>query len=233
MDPEIEAWWRSLKHQWALPPSARQRGDHPPVGGVLRPRKQQCFHIRPFEDRRPTRCTSAWGRGTGDLPLPFLLYTRPRRWYAFMHSPGLPWSESSGSLALVIDLRTYGTFALNWSRFLAAIVALARWRYLSTSERVAANFGTLQFAHAGWSMGSNGRKSGTNLSLRSRPSLLAIASIRVADRISSGTGSTLCLTALTVCRRRLLYRSRSALCSRPLFETRRFRRTSCPDHAAP
>jgi len=36
----IEAWWRSLKPPVALPSSARQRRDHSPAGGVLRPRTQ-------------------------------------------------------------------------------------------------------------------------------------------------------------------------------------------------
>jgi len=36
----IEAWWRSPQTSVALSPSARQRYDQPPVGGVLRPRTQ-------------------------------------------------------------------------------------------------------------------------------------------------------------------------------------------------
>ena len=36
----IEAWWRSLKHQWLFLHSLEQRRDDPPAGGVLRPGTQ-------------------------------------------------------------------------------------------------------------------------------------------------------------------------------------------------
>src|SRR5688572_1835815 len=57
----IEAWWRSLKHQWLF---------LHPLDSVATIRRlvafyvhdtTTCLHIRRFEDRRPTRCTSAPG----------------------------------------------------------------------------------------------------------------------------------------------------------------------------
>ena len=38
----IEAWWRSLKHQWLFLPPIGQHGHRPSPGGVLRRRTQPC-----------------------------------------------------------------------------------------------------------------------------------------------------------------------------------------------
>jgi serine/threonine protein kinase len=68
-----------------------------------------------------------------------LVRKRPR---ARLHA--IAWTALVGIvsvLTFVLDLRISGTPALIWSRLLEAIFALGWWRYLMTSERVAANFG--------------------------------------------------------------------------------------------
>ena len=57
----IEAWWRSLKHQWLF--SIRSRASRRSAGWCRSTSRNTttCFRIRRFEDRRRTRCTSAPG----------------------------------------------------------------------------------------------------------------------------------------------------------------------------
>ncbi|MPZ20033.1 MAG: DDE-type integrase/transposase/recombinase [Luteitalea sp.] len=58
----IEAWWRSLKHQWLfLHPLDSVATIRRLVARSTSTNTTTCFHIRRSEDRRPTRCTSAPG----------------------------------------------------------------------------------------------------------------------------------------------------------------------------
>lgn len=69
----IEACWRSTETSAAVPPSARERRDHPPVGGVLRPRTQpraSTFSVSRTDARRDVFRHRGGGAGgievTGD-----------------------------------------------------------------------------------------------------------------------------------------------------------------------
>ena len=57
----IEAWWRSLKHQWLFLHPLDSVATIPGWSRSTSTNTITCFRIRRFVDRRPTRCTSALG----------------------------------------------------------------------------------------------------------------------------------------------------------------------------
>jgi hypothetical protein len=61
----IEAWWRSLKHQWLFLHSLDSVPTVPRLVAFYVQEHNRCFHIRRFTDRRLTRCTLRQrGRGS-------------------------------------------------------------------------------------------------------------------------------------------------------------------------
>jgi hypothetical protein len=57
----IEAWWRSLKHQWLFLHPLESVATVRRLVAFYVQETTTCFRIRRFEDRRRTRCTSAPG----------------------------------------------------------------------------------------------------------------------------------------------------------------------------
>jgi hypothetical protein len=53
----IEAWWRSLKHQWLFLHPLDSVTTVRDWSGSTSGNTTGCFRIRPFADRRRTRCT--------------------------------------------------------------------------------------------------------------------------------------------------------------------------------
>jgi hypothetical protein len=55
----IEAWWRTLKHQWLFLNSLDSVATIRRLVAATSTNTTPCCRIRRFEDRRRTRCTSA------------------------------------------------------------------------------------------------------------------------------------------------------------------------------